>query len=42
MNGVPLNKVPKRIGPEEHAATDLDVVDTAVKDVIAQRLRAYS
>jgi hypothetical protein len=42
MDGIALNKVPKRIGAEEHAATDLDVVNTAVKDVIAQRLRAYS
>jgi hypothetical protein len=42
MDGIALNKVPKRIRPEEHAAADLDVINTAVKDVIAQRLRAYS
>jgi hypothetical protein len=42
MNGIALNEVPKRIRAEEHAAADLDVINTAVKDVIAQRLRAYS
>jgi hypothetical protein len=42
MDGIALNKVPKRIRVEEDAAADLDVINTAVKDVIAQRLRAYS
>jgi hypothetical protein len=42
MDGVSLNKVPKRIRAEEHAAPDLDVIDAAVKNVIAQRLGAYS
>ena len=42
MDGIALNKVPKRIRAEEHAAADLDVINTAVKDVVAQRLGAYS
>ena len=42
MDGVALNKIPKPIRTEEHAAADLDVINTAVKNVIAQRLGAYS
>jgi len=42
MDGIALNKVPKRIRAGEHAAADLDVINTAVKDVVAQRLGAYS
>jgi hypothetical protein len=37
-----LNEVPKRIRAEEHTAADLDIIDTAVKNVISQRLGAYS
>jgi hypothetical protein len=42
MDGLALNEVPKPIRAEEYTATDLDVIDTAVKNVIAQRLGAYS
>jgi len=42
MDGVAFNEVPKRIRAEEHAAADLDIINTAVKNVISQRLRAYS
>ena len=42
MDGIPLNEIQQPIWSEEHAGTDLYVVDTAVEDVIAQRLRAYS
>jgi len=42
MDGVALNEVPKPIRAEEHAAADLDVINTAVKNVIAQGFGAYS
>jgi hypothetical protein len=42
MDGVALNEVPKRIRAEEHTAADLDVINTAVKNMISQRLGAYS
>jgi hypothetical protein len=42
MDGVAFNEVPKRIRAEEHAAADLDVINTAVKNVISQRFGAYS
>ena len=42
MDGVTLNKIPKRIRAEENAASDLYVIDTPMEDVIPQRLGAYS
>ena len=38
MDCVALNEVPKPIGAEEYAAAHLYVINTAVKNVIAQRL----
>ena len=42
MNGIPLNELHQPVRAEEHRATDLYVLDMAMEDVIAQRLRAYS
>ena len=42
MDGIPLNEIQQPIWAEEHAGTDLYVIDTSVEDVIAQRLGAYS
>jgi hypothetical protein len=42
MDCVPLNEVPKPVRAEEHTAAYLYVINTAVKDVIAQRLGADS
>jgi len=42
MDGVALNEVPKCIGAEERTAADLDVINTAVKNVISQCLGADS
>jgi hypothetical protein len=42
MDGIALNELHQPIWAEEDSATDLYVLDTAMEDVIAQRLRAYS
>ena len=42
MNGIPLNEIQQPIWAEEHAGTDLYVIDTAVEDMIAKRFGAYS
>lgn len=41
MDGIPLNEIQQPIWAEEHAGTDLYVIDTAVEDMIAKCLRAY-
>ena len=42
MDGIALNELHQPIWAEEDSATDLYVLDMAMEDVIAQRLRAYS
>lgn len=42
MDGIPLNEIQQPIWAEEHAGTDLYVIDTTVEDMIAKRLGAYS
>jgi len=42
MDGVALYEIPKPIRAEEHSTADLDIVNAAVKNVIAQRLGTYS
>ena len=42
MDGIPLNEIKQPIWPEEHAGSDLYVIDTAVEDMITKRLGAYS